>query len=332
MPNTALITGVTGQDGSYLAELLLSHGYEVHGLVRRVASEHPEHRLWRIRHLQDRLTLHAGSLESPVSLHRVVAASHPNECYHLAAQSYVGYSFEDVGSTLQTNIDGTHHLLTALHTLAPQCRVYFAGSSEQFGQVIDSPQHERSPFIPQSPYGISKVAGYALTRYFREVHGLHASSGLLFNHESPRRGTEFVTRKITSAVARIANGSPETLKLGNLTALRDWGHARDYVRAMWLMLQQDTPDDYVIATGEQHSVEEFVETAFAQVDLDWRRHVVQDSALYRPAEVQTLLGDASKAKRMLGWEPETRFAELVAEMVTADCDRITVQGVRDGTS
>jgi GDPmannose 4,6-dehydratase len=314
----ALITGITGQDGSYLADLLLSKGYEVHGVVRRVAIEDPEHRLSRIRHIQDRLTLHAASLESYASIHGVVDAAQPDECYHLAAQSFVTYSFDDEFSTLNANINGTHYLLSAVKRLAPRCRVYFAGSSEMFGAAEETPQNERTRFRPRSCYGISKVAGYELTRNYREAYGMFASNGILFNHESPRRGYEFVTRKITSGVSKIVAGKQSKLPLGNLAARRDWGHAREYVEAMWLMLQQERPEDYVVATGETHSVEEFAQIAFAAADLDWREHVVIDPSLYRPAEVHQLLGDATKATRELGWTSKTPFRKLVHEMLAAD--------------
>ena len=316
----ALITGITGQDGSYLAELLLSKGYEVHGIVRRVAIEDPERRLSRIRHLLDRLKLHAASLESYASIHAIVEEAQPDECYHLAAQSFVTYSFDDEFSTLNTNINGTHFTLSAVKRLVPKCRFYFAGSSEMFGAVVETPQTEETRFRPRSCYGISKVAGYELTRNYREAYGLHASSGILFNHESPRRGYEFVTRKITAAVAKIAAGKETKLHLGNLQARRDWGHAREYVQAMWLMLQQDRPDDYVVATGESHSVEEFVEAAFSGVGLDWHDHVVVDPNLYRPSEVHVLLGEAAKARRELGWTYQTSFRELVSEMLAADLE------------
>ncbi|MBK9171038.1 MAG: GDP-mannose 4,6-dehydratase [Bryobacterales bacterium] len=320
----ALITGITGQDGSYLAELLLNKGYEVHGLVRRVALEDPEHRLGRIVHLRDRLTLHAGSLESYASLHQVVNRIHPDECYHLAAQSFVSYSFDDEFSTFNTNINGTHYLLAVLKNIAPDCRFYFAGSSEMFGKADEVPQNERTRFHPRSAYGISKVAGFELTRNYREAYSFHASSGILFNHESPRRGYEFVTRKITSGVARIAAGQATELRLGNLDAKRDWGHAREYVEAMWLMLQQPEPADYVVATGETHSVREFVSLAFRHAGLDYEDYVVIDPALYRPAEVNVLLGDASAARHMLGWEHRSTFEELVREMVEADCRALGV--------
>ncbi|MBX9604427.1 MAG: GDP-mannose 4,6-dehydratase [Bryobacteraceae bacterium] len=318
MAKQALITGITGQDGSYLAEHLLEKGYEVHGIVRRVAIEDPEHRLGRIQHLQGRVNLHAAAMESYASLHNIIEQVRPDECYHLAAQSFVAHSFDDEFSTLNTNINGTHYMLSALRRLAPQCRFYFAGSSEMFGSAEETPQTERTRFRPRSSYGISKVAGYELTRNYREAYQLHASSGILFNHESPRRGYEFVTRKITSGVAKIVTGKQSKLRLGNVSARRDWGHAREYVEAMWLMLQQEIPDDYVIATGVSHTVQEFVEAAFSDAGLDWRDHVVSDPVLFRPAEVHILQGDATKALERLGWEPKTGFADLVREMVQCD--------------
>ena len=299
-PKRALLTGITGQDGSYLAELLLQKGYSVHGIVRRVALEDPEHRLSRLHSIHGQVTLHAASLESYASIHQVVAKVQPTECYHLAAQSFVSYSFDDEFSTLNTNINGTHYLLSAVKNLAPQCRFYFAGSSEMFGKADEAPQNERTRFHPRSTYGISKVAGFDLTRNYREAYQMHASSGILFNHESPRRGFEFVTRKITSGVARILAGKATTLPLGNLEAKRDWGHAREYVEAMWLMLQQPDPDDYVIATGETNSVRDFVDLAFSHAGLDYRQYVVNDPELFRPAEVNLLLGDSSKARARLG--------------------------------
>ncbi|GKS58998.1 GDP-mannose 4,6-dehydratase [Nitrospira sp.] len=314
----ALITGITGQDGSYLAEFLLEQGYEVHGLVRRVAIEDPTHRLWRIDHLKERLTLHAASLESLPSVYRVFQALKPDECYHLAAQSFVSYSFEDEFSTLNANINGTHYVLAAIRDCAPDCRLYFAASSEMFGKVAEVPQKESTPFHPRSAYGISKVAGFHLTRNYREAYNVRATSGILYNHESPRRGFEFVTRKITSHAARIKLGLAHELKLGNLDAKRDWGHAREYVRAMWMMLQHPEPDDYVIATGEQHTVREFAEAAFAHVGLNYHDYVKLDPQLLRPAEVETLLGDATKAKQRLGWSTKISFKDLVAEMVESD--------------
>ncbi len=319
MRKRALITGITGQDGSYLAELLVAKGYEVHGIVRRVALEDPERRLARLASVRDRITLHAASLESHASIYQVVAKVLPEECYHLAAQSFVSYSFDDEFSTLNANINGTHFMLAAIKNLAPQCRFYFAGSSEMFGKVEEVPQNERTRFHPRSSYGISKVCGFELTRNYREAYGMFAVGGILFNHESPRRGFEFVTRKITSGVARIAAGQASALPLGNLDALRDWGHAREYVEAMWLMLQQPEPDDYVVATGEAHSVREFAELAFACVGFDYREYVTADPDLYRPAEVNVLKGDASKARERLGWTHRTGFEMLVREMVEADC-------------
>lgn len=325
MARTALITGITGQDGSYLAELLLEKGYEVHGIVRRVAIEDPEHRMWRIRHLLDDVRLHSASLESYPSLFQVVRQVQPQECYHLAAQSFVSYSFEDEFSTLNTNINGTHYMLAAIRAVAPDpgaCRFYFAASSEMMGKVREVPQTEATPFHPRSAYGISKVAGFDLTRNYREAYNLHASSGMLYNHESPRRGFEFVTRKITYHVARIKHGLTRELRLGNLDAKRDWGHARDYVMAQWLMLQQPQPDDYVVATGVAHSVREFCEAAFSSVGLNYQDYVKTDPTFFRPAEVNLLLGDASKARRVLGWQPKVGFQKLVEEMVEEDVKRV----------
>lgn len=319
MKRKALITGITGQDGSYLAELLLEKGYEVHGIVRRVALQDPTHRMVRIAHLEGHLHLHSGALESYPSIYQVVSHVRPDECYHLAAQSFVSYSFDDAFSTMNTNINGTHFVLSAIKDLAPECRFYFAGTSEMFGKVEEVPQTETTRFHPRSPYGISKLAGYELTRNYREAYNMHASTGLLFNHESPRRGYEFVTRKITSGVAAILAGKAKTVKLGNLDAKRDWGHARDYVAAMYQMVQQETPDDYVIATGETHSVREFVELAFGHVGLDWQNHVETDPKFYRPAEVELLMGNPAKAKRQLNWQHQVTFEELVVEMVESDC-------------
>ncbi len=313
----ALITGITGQDGSYLAELLLGKGYEVHGIVRRLALEDPEHRLWRIKHILDSITLHAASLESYASIFSVVEKVRPDECYHLASQSFVSYSFEDEFSTINTNINGTHFVLSSIKNKAPKCKLYFAASSEMFGKVKETPQNEETPFHPRSPYGISKVAGFDLTRNYREAYDLFSCNGILFNHESPRRGYEFVTRKISNRVAKIKFGLDNELRVGNLEAKRDWGFAGDYVKAMWLMLQQDEPDDYVIATNETHSVKEFAELAFNYADLDWKEHVVVDEKFYRPADVHVLKGDYSKGKRKLGWEPAIRFDELVKMMVEA---------------
>lgn len=314
----ALITGITGQDGSYLAELLLSKGYEVHGMVRRSAVEDHNKRFSRILHLMDTIRLHYGTLESYPSIVNIIDTVKPDECYHLAAQSYVAVSFDDSFSTLKTNIGGTHYVLEALQRYAKNCKFYFAASSEMFGEVKETPQNEETPFHPRSPYGISKVAGFDLTRNYRESYDMFACSGILFNHESPRRGLEFVTRKITSTIAKIKYDKTDDLFLGNLDAKRDWGHAKDYVKAMWLMLQHDCPDDYVVATGEAHSVREFLETAFTHADLKNDGYVKVNPDFYRPADVDLLLGDASKAKEVLGWKPRTTFDELVEEMVYHD--------------
>ncbi len=315
----ALITGITGQDGSYLAELLLSKGYEVHGMVRRVALEDPSRRLGRLESVVSKLRLHAASLESFPSIYHVFRAVQPDECYHLAAQSFVSYSFDDEFSTLNTNINGTHFVLAALKDVVPKCRFYFAGSSEMFGRVVEIPQTENTRFHPRSAYGISKVAGFDLTRNYREAYCIHASNGILFNHESPRRGFEFVTRKITSGIARILAGQSKELRLGNLEAKRDWGHARDYVEAMWSMMQQDEPDDYVVATGKSHSVSDFVQMAFGLAGLDPDKYLVSDPDFYRPAEVQILIGNPAKAQAKLGWRSKTDFEGLVREMVESDC-------------
>ncbi len=323
MPKVALITGITGQDGSYLAELLLSKGYDVHGIVRRVALEDENHRLWRIRKILDDVTLHAGSLESYASLFNIILKIKPDEVYHLAAQSYVGYSFEDEFSTLNININGTHYLLSAVKEFAPsKIKFYFAGSSEMFGKVKESPQNESTPFNPRSSYGISKVTGYYLTKNYREAYKLHASNGILFNHESPRRGFEFVTRKITHGVARIKKGLQKKIKLGNLKAKRDWGHAKDYVEAMWLMLQHKSPDDFVIGTGNEHTVEDFAKKAFSHVGLNYKDHIILDKNLIRPAEVDTLLANYNKAKKILKWKPKISFDDLVINMVEHDLKHV----------
>ena len=318
MAKAALITGITGQDGSYLAELLLKKGYEVHGIVRRAALEFEEHRLWRIIKIKNDLNLHAASLESYPSLFNVCKKINPVEIYHLASQSYVANSFDDEFSTFNTNINGTHNILAAVKELKSNAKFYFAASSEMFGKAEKSPQNENSPFHPRSAYGISKVTGYHLTRNYREAHKLHASSGILFNHESPRRGFEFVTRKISFGVARIKKGLQKKIKLGNIESKRDWGHAKDYVNAMWLMLQQKNPDDYVIGTGKQNTVEEFAKKAFDYVNLNYKDHITIDKNLIRPAEVDTLLADYSKAKKILKWEPKITFDELVENMVEED--------------
>jgi GDPmannose 4,6-dehydratase len=314
----ALITGITGQDGSYLAEYLLDRGYEVHGLVRRVAFESPETRFGRIAPIIDRVTLHPASLESYPSIFHIFSKHDFDECYHLAAQSFVAESFADGFSTMNTNISGTHFVLAAIRELRPKCKFYFAGSSEMFGNANEVPQRETTQFQPRSPYGISKVAGFHLTRNYRDAYGLFAASGILFNHESPRRGFEFVTRKTTSTVARIKMGLATELRIGNLDAQRDWGHAADYVKAIHLMLQQPEPQDFVIATGETHSVRELCELAFGEADLDYREFVKVDERYYRPAEVDQLVGDSTKARTQLGWSPTYSFRDLIKEMVHFD--------------
>ncbi len=317
-----LITGISGQDGSYLSELLLQKGYEVHGMVRRSAIEDPDHRMSRIRHILPHLKIHGGSVESFASVFNVVREVKPDECYHLAAQSFVAYSFEDEFSTFMTNINGTHHMLSAIKQIAPSCRFYFAGSSEMFGNA-KPPQNEASPFRPRSSYGISKLAGYHLTRNYRETYGLFAVNGILFNHESPRRGFEYVTRKITSRVARIKEGMDSDLRLGNLDAKRDWGHSKDYVKAMWMMLQMDSPDDYVIGTGENHSVREFAAIAFSLVGLKSEEFLVSDPQYFRPAETYDLVADASKAKTKMGWKCQYQFLDIVREMVENDLQSLS---------
>ena len=314
----AFITGITGQDGSYLAELLLEKGYKVYGFVRRVALEDERHRMSRILHILDDIELIPGSMESYPSIYKAVSSVKPDEVYHLAAQSFVSYSFQDEFSTLQSNTSGTHYILSAVNDIVPDAKFYFAATSEMFGKVREVPQHEASYFHPRSVYGISKVAGYDLTRNYREAYSMFACSGILYNHESPRRGFEFVTRKITSHAAMIKMGLIEKLILGNLDAKRDWGHAKDYVKAMWLMLQKKDPDDYVICSGETNSVRDFCEKAFNFVGLDYRDYVITDEKFFRPAEVDILLGDNSKAEKKLGWKPTVSFDDLISEMVETD--------------
>ncbi|WP_322815117.1 GDP-mannose 4,6-dehydratase [Chloroflexus sp.] len=317
----ALITGITGQDGSYLAEFLLARGYEVIGMVRRSSTVNFE----RIRHIQDKITLVSGDLLDEVSLIHILREHHPHEVYNLAAQSFVQTSWPQPVFTGETTALGVTRLLDAVRIVDPEIRFYQASSSEMFGKVVEVPQKETTPFYPRSPYGVAKVYGHWITVNYRESYGMHATSGILFNHESPRRGLEFVTRKISHGVARIKLGLDEELRLGNLEARRDWGFAGDYVEAMWLMLQQDQPEDYVIATGETHSVREFCELAFGYVGLDYRDYVVIDQRFMRPAEVDLLIGDASKARQKLGWQPRTTFPELVQMMVEADLQLVKEQ-------
>jgi GDPmannose 4,6-dehydratase len=322
----ALITGISGQDGSYLAELLLAQGYEVHGLVMRVELEDPDRSLWRLSPILDRLILHPSSIESYPSLFRIMQQVQPDECYHLAAASFVSYSFDEEFAIFNANVSGTHHMLSVIKECAPHCRFYFAGSSEMFGKAESSPQNESTPFRPRSVYGITKVTGFDLCRNYRESYNLFACSGIGYNHESERRGFEYVTRKVTSTVARIKLGMANELRLGNLDAMRDWGYAPDYVRAMWLMLQQTEPDDYVIATGAPHSVRELVSTAFETVGLDWEKFVAVDPKYYRPAETTVLTGDATKARTVLNWAPTVDFNELIPRMVKADLHSLECQG------
>ena len=313
----ALITGITGQDGSYLAELLLEKGYTVVGMVRRASKDNFE----RIEHLLPRLVMKQADLLDQLSLIRVLEDSRPQEVYNLAAQSFVPTSWTQPVLTAEFTALGVTRLLDAIRLVDPGIRFYQASSSEMFGKVRETPQTERTPFHPRSPYGVAKVYGHDITVNYRESYGLFACSGILFNHESPRRGLEFVTRKVTDAAARIKHGLQRELRLGNLDARRDWGFAGDYVQAMWLMMQQEAPDDYVVATGESHSVNELVQLAFDHAGLDWEKYVVIDPTFKRPAEVDVLLGDASKARERLGWEPKVHFPELVRMMAQADLDR-----------
>ncbi|MFQ5398425.1 MAG: GDP-mannose 4,6-dehydratase [Anaerolineae bacterium] len=317
----ALISGVTGQDGSYLAEFLLRQGYEVVGMVRRTSTIN----FHRIAHIQDQIKLVPGDLLDQVSLVHILEEHRPEEVYNLAAQSFVQTSWTQPVFTGEVTALGVTRMLDAIRIIDPAIRFYQASSSEMFGKVVEVPQRETTPFYPRSPYGVAKVYGHWITVNYRESYDLHATSGILFNHESPRRGLEFVTRKITHHVAKIKLGMADELRLGNLDSRRDWGFAGDYVRAMWLMLQRDTPDDYVVATGETHSVEEFLEQAFGCVGLDWHEYVKQDPRFMRPAEVDLLVGDATKAGQELGWEPTVTFAELVKMMVEADLELL-----RDG--
>ena len=315
---TALITGITGQDGSYLSELLLKKNYKVYGIVRRVALEDETHRLWRIKHILNKVKLLSASLESYASIVKIIQNIRPNEIYHLGAQSFVAYSFEDEFSTLNTNINGTHYILSAIKDFSPKTKFYFAGSSEMFGKVQKNKQDENTRFYPRSAYGISKVAGFELTRNYREAYNIFACTGILFNHESPRRGFEFVTRKISSSVAKIKHGKQSYLYLGNINAKRDWGHARDYVKAMWLMLQQKKPLDFVIGTGKMHSVKDFAKLAFSTAGLNYKKHIKFNKKLLRPSEVETLRANYKRANKLLKWQPTVKFQQLVKEMVLED--------------
>lgn len=318
MKRKALVTGITGQDGSYLAEFLLRQGYEVHGMVRRASTEHFD----RIEAMQDRIELHQADLLDQLSIVTIIQDIRPHEVYNFAAQSFVPTSWSQPLLTGEFTALGVTRVLEAIRLVDPKIRFYQASSSEMFGNVREEPQNEQTPFWPRSPYGVAKVYGHWITVNYRESYDFFACSGILFNHESPLRGKEFVSRKVTDAVARIKLGLLDSLPMGNLDAKRDWGFAGDYVKAAWLMLQQDSPDDYVVATGVQHSVRDLVELAFSHVGLDWRDHVRTDPKLIRPAEVNTLCGDASKARKVLGWEPKVSFAELIQMMVDADLERV----------
>ncbi len=323
MAKKAIITGITGQDGSFLAELLISKGYEVHGIVRRVAIQDPKQRYWRIKKNLKKLHIHSGTMENYSSIFKVINKIKPDEFYHLAAQSFVSDSFNDEYSTLSSNINSTHYCLSAIKELGlKKTKFYFAGSSEMFGRVRESPQNESTPFHPRSIYGISKVAGFELTRYYREAFNMHASSGILFNHESERRGYEFVTRKISYSAAMIKLGLQKNLELGNLDAKRDWGYAPEYVNAMWLMLQDKKADDYVVGTGKAYSVRDFANIAFKILNMDYKKYLKIKKQLYRPSEVETLICDPSKIKKKFGWKTKVSFVELVERMVKNDYDEL----------
>ncbi|MBN2257416.1 MAG: GDP-mannose 4,6-dehydratase [Anaerolineaceae bacterium] len=318
----ALITGISGQDGSYLAELLLSKGYEVHGVVMRSELEDPERALWRIAGVKDQVTLHPGSIEAFPSINQIVEKVQPDECYHLAASSFVSYSFDEEFAIFNSNVNGTHNILAIIKKLAPKCKFYFAGSSELFGRVSSYPQNENTPFHPRSAYGITKATGYYLTCNYRDNYDMFACNGILYNHESVRRGYEFVTRKITRGAAQIKLGISQELLLGNLEAKRDWGYAPDYVRAMWLMMQQDHPEDYVIATGNLHTVREVCEIAFNYLGLDYHKYVKVDPKFFRPSEDVPLVGDSSKARQKLGWKPEKEFQKMIEEILEFDLSEL----------
>jgi GDPmannose 4,6-dehydratase len=316
----ALITGISGQDGSYLAELLLDKGYEVHGIVMRTELEDPGHTLWKLSRIINRITLHSASIEAFPSMFQIVQRVQPDECYHLAAASFVSYSFDDEFAIFNSNVNGTHYILSILKEAAPRCKFYFAGSSELFGRATNYPQDENTPFHPRSAYGITKATGYYLTSNYRDNYGMFACNGILYNHESIRRGNEFVTRKIVRGAVQIKLGRAQELLLGNLESKRDWGYAPDYVKAMWLMLQQDQPDDYVIATGNLHTVRDFCDAAFTYLGLDYNDYVKIDPKFYRPSEDVPLVGNSSKARDKLNWMPETSFNSMIEEIINYDLD------------
>ena len=313
-----LITGITGQDGSFLSELLLEKGYDVHGIVRRISTHSREQRVWRVPGI---VNLHEGSLDNPASISSIISSVRPDHVYHLAAQSDVGASYEDPFTTMSVNVMGTQYVLEACRRHCPKTKIYFAGSSEQFGPYATPPMNEQTFMRPISPYAVSKISGYNMCGFYRDCYDMFIARGILFNHESPRRGEEFVTRKITRAVARILAGKQDTLKLGNIKARRDWGHAKDYVRAMWMMLDREYPDDFVIATGRSHSVSDFCKMAFEVVGIDWKTVVESDAGLLRDGDIPDLVGNASKASSLLGWTPKYSFQDLVKDMVEADVER-----------
>jgi GDPmannose 4,6-dehydratase len=318
----ALITGISGQDGSYLADLLLQKGYEVHGIVMRSELEDPQRSLSKLSGIIDKITLHPASIEAFPSMFQIVQRVKPDECYHLAASSFVSYSFDDEFAIFNSNVNGTHYILSILKEASPKCRFYFAGSSELFGRASIYPQNEGTPFHPRSAYGITKATGYYLTCNYRDNYGMFACNGILYNHESVRRGFEFVTRKIVYGAAQIKLGLMDNLVLGNLDSKRDWGYAPDYVRAMWLMLQQEHPDDYVIATGNLHTVREFCEISFSHLGIDYKDYVKVDSKFFRPTEEVPLVGDSSKAQQKLCWKPEKSFQDMIIEMVDHDLNEL----------
>lgn len=322
MNKKALITGITGQDGSYLSEFLLSKGYKVFGIDRRVAVENPKQRYSRINNISNQIDLYSGDIRDYSRMFEIINEVKPDELYHLAAQSFVGVSFKDEQTILQGNIGGTINILNILRKVKPDCKFYHAGSSEQFGAVLETPQNENTPFNPCSPYGIGKCASFQWTKLYREAYNIFACNGILFNHESPRRGFEFVTRKITRAIANISLKKQAKLELGNLEARRDWGFAGDYVKAMWLMLQQENPDDYVIATNKTYSIKEFLEIAFSHIGLNWKDYVIVNPKFYRPKDVNLLQGDYTKAKEVLKWKPTTNLKKLITKMVDNDIKQI----------
>jgi len=322
MSKKALITGIAGQDGSYLAELLLDKGYEVHGIIRRESLEDKEHKLANISHILDRLQLHVCSIDNHLLVYKVISQVRPDECYHLAASSFVSYSFDDESSVLSNNFNSTHYLLSSIKELCPKCRFYFAGSSEMFGDAEVSPQNENTKFNPRSIYGIAKLASYHLVKNYRKQHGIFASSGILFNHESPRRGYEFVTKKIVSSAVKISMGLSDTIELGNIDALRDWGYAKDYVKGMTMILAHHEPDDFVLATGELHSVKDFLDISFSLLNLDYKKYLKINKSYIRPAESIPLVGDYSKAYKELGWKPTKGLKETIEEMVEYEIAKI----------